>query len=154
MENKSLVKKISQCLGVLALGAIIGSGICYSKEVNPQGYEIPDVSNTQVDKLGNCYEDLTDKIEGKETCFDYYTVKNPKEDVEYVEITRVSVKGKIFAYGITTGYKQKAERTETIADFYTIFDEGGDGIFETKYTDDETFNKCMEGSMLPEWVLK
>ncbi len=154
MEKKGLVKKISKCLGVLAFSTLIGSGVCYAKETNPQGYEIPNVSDTQVNKLGNRYEDLTDKIEGKETLFDYYLVKNPKEDVEYVEITRVSVKGKIFAYGVTTMFKQENERAKTIEDFYTIYDEDGDGIFETKYTDDETFNKCMEGSMLPEWVLK
>lgn len=153
MENKGLIKKISKCLGVLAFSTLIGSRIGYSKEINPKGHEIPDVSNTQVDKLGSRYEDITDKIDGKETCFDYYTLKNPKEDVEYVEITRASVKGKIFAYGITTGYKQKDKGTETM-DFYTIYDEDGDGIFETKYTDDETFNKFIEGSMLPEWVLK
>lgn len=154
MKKDNLTKKICTGLGVFVLGAIIGSGICYSKETNPKGYEIPDVSNTPVDKLGNHYEDLTDKIEGKETCFDYYTIKNPKEDVEYTQITRVSVKGKIFSYGITTGYKQKDKGTEAIEDFYTIFDEDGDGIFESKYTDDETFNKCIEGRMLPEWVLK
>lgn len=154
MKKDNLTKKICTCLGVLTLGAIIGSGICYSKEINPKGHEIPDVSDTQVNKLGNRYEDITDMIEGKETLFDYYLVKNPKEDVEYVEITRASVKGKIFAYGITTGYKQKDKETEAIQDFYTIYDEDGDGIFETKYTDDETYNKFIEDSMLPEWVLK
>lgn len=154
MKNKSLLKKFSKGLSILALSTLIGSGICYSKEINHKGHEIPDVSDTQVDKLGSRYEDLTDKIEGKETLFDYYTIKNPKEDIEYVEITKVSVKGKIFAYGITTGYKQKDKETEAIQEFYTIYDEDGDGIFETKYTDDETFNKCIEGHMLPEWVLK
>jgi hypothetical protein len=148
MKKNNLTKKICTGLGVLALGAIIGSGICYSKEINLKGHEIPDVS--QANKLGDRYEDLTDKIEGKETLFDYYLVKNPKEDVDYIEIAVASVKGKIFAYGITTAYKQKGG---TVEDFYTIYDEDGDGIFETKYTADETYNKHIEGSMLPEWVL-
>jgi hypothetical protein len=149
MENKNLVKKISKGLSILALSTLIGSGICYAKEMNPSGYAIPDVS--QAHKLGNRYEDLTDKIEGKETLFDYYVVKNPREDVEYIQTTVASVKGKTFAYGITTAYKQKGG---TVEDFYTIYDEDGDGIFETKYTEYETYNKHVDGSMLPEWVLK
>ncbi len=152
MENKSLIKKISQCLGVLALSTLIGSGICYSKETNHKGHEIPDVS--QANKLGNRYEDLTDKIEGKETLFDYYIVKNPREDVEYIQTTVTSVKGKIFAYGTTTRFKQEDERAATVEDFYTIYDEDGDGIFETKYDEDETIEKSLDGSTLPEWVLK
>ncbi|MBM3200624.1 hypothetical protein FJZ53_06820 [Candidatus Woesearchaeota archaeon] len=153
MVKESLVKKISKCLGVLALSAVIGSGICYSKEINPKGHKIPD--EAQLDKyLGHRYEDLTDKIGGKETRFDYYIVEDPSKDVESIETTIASVNGKVFAYGITTRSNQHDEDGITIGDFYTIYDEDGDGIFETKYSDMETFDKCMEGKFLPDWVLK
>ena len=150
----NLTRKICTGLGILALSTVIGSGICYSKETNHLGHGIPDLSNTQVNKLGDRYEDLTDKIEGKETHFDYYLLENPKEDIEYVEIAVASINGKIFAYGVTTKFKQKNEGVPTIEDFYTIFDEDGDGIFETKYTEHETAQKYVEGDMVPEWVLK
>lgn len=152
MKNKNLLKKISTGLSVLALSTLMGSGISYSKEINPKGHEIPDVSKSE--KLGSRYEDLTDKISGEETLFNYYLVKEPKENIEYIEIAVASINGKTFAYGVTTRYKQKDENAVTVEDFYTIYDEDGDGIFETKYNEEETGKRFIEDSLVPEWVLK
>jgi hypothetical protein len=141
MENKGLVKKISKCLGILAFSTLIGSGICYSKETNPQGYEIPDLS--QASFHGTVYKDMTDKIDGPETRFDGYILENPKRGVY-----KISINDKVFLYNI--GYY---ENNET----YGIADLDGDGIFETKYNTEELRKKGespAKEDLPPEWVLK
>lgn len=153
MENKGLVKKITTSLGILALSGIIGTGICYSKEINPKGYEIP-YDSPLYKHLGHKHMDLTDKIEGKETRFDYYLIENPSEDIESIEVTELTVQSVAFAYGVTTTFKQKDETSPAIQDRYAIFDEDGDEIFETKYTEDEVTKKFVDGSVLPDWILR
>jgi len=153
MGNKGLVKKISTGISVLALSALIGSGICYSKEINPQGYEIPDYGDL-VQHLGHKHMDLTDKIEGRETRLDYYLIENQSEDIESVEITELTVQSIAFGYGVTTTYKQKDGKSPARQERYAIFDEDGDEIFETKYTEEEMNKKFMDGSVLPDWILR
>ena len=153
MENKGLVKKISKCLSVLALSAVVGSGICYSKEINPKGYEIQDYGDL-VQHLGHKHMDLSDKIDGRETRLDYYLIENPSEDIESIEITEMTVQSVAFAYGVTTTYKPKDKNSPAVQDRYAIFDEDGDEIFETKYTEEEVTKKFMDGSVLPDWILR
>lgn len=153
MENKGLVKKISTCLSILAFSTIIGSGICYAKETNPQGYDIP-YDSPSYEHLGHKHMDLTDKIGGKETRFDYYIIKNPSEDIESIEVTELTVQSIAFAYGVTITYKQKDEKSPAIQERYAIFDDDGDWIFETKYTEEEVTKKFVDGSVLPDWILR
>lgn len=150
MKKNNLIKKISMGAGILALSTIIGSGICYSKETNPQGYEIPDLS--QAEKAGTRYDDLTDKIDGAETCVEQYRFKSEKDGLNYLRISKVSVNEKVFLYGIQNF------KTD---DVYAIADLDGDGIFETKYDNNELmYTDKSKGEfpakkdLPPEWVLK
>ena len=153
MKKDSLVKKISKGLSILTLSAMIGSGICYSKEINPKGYEIQDYGDL-VQHLGHKHMDLTDRIEGRETRFDYYLIENPSEDIVSIEITELTVQSIVFAYGVTTTFKPKDKNLPPVQDRYAIFDEDGDEIFETKYTEEEVTKKFAEGSVLPDWILR
>lgn len=145
MKNTSLMKKIGTSLGVFALSVIIGSGVCYSKEINLQGYQIPDLS--QAEKVGTRYDDLTDKIEGKETRVDQYKLENPERIV-----SKVSINEKVFLYGVSN---------HETGEIYAIADMDGNGTFETrynendlKYTSKEKKDFPAKKELPPEWVLK
>jgi len=116
-------------------------------KINKKGYKIPDLS--QAVSVGEPrYDNLTDRIEGKETRVDQYKLKGKG-------IWKASVNGNIFLYGI--GSKDDKG--------YAIADLDGDGIFETKYSTDELLfaKKRKDGKvpdfpakkdLPPEWVLK
>ena len=53
------------------------------------------------------YTDLTDKIDGPETAFNYYIKTNPQEDVDYILVNEASVDGKIFMYSVGKQIKGK-----------------------------------------------
>lgn len=145
MKKGNMVKKVGQGLSVLALSILIGSGICYSKEVNSQGYKVPDLSNATFVK--ERYDDLTDKIEGKETQVEQYKLGNPERIV-----SKVSINEKVFLYGVSN---------HETGEIYAIADMDGDGIFETRYdekdltyTSKEKKDFPTKKELPPEWVLK
>ncbi len=141
MKKSNLAKKVGQGLAILATGMLIGSGICYSKETNPKGYVIPDLSKAKV--VGEPrYDDLTEKIEGPETRLDHY--RTDKKD-----IYKASVKGHVFLYAI-----HDLETGELCA----VADLNGDGIYETKYsqedlTYDQQGNFPAKKDLPPDWAL-
>lgn len=107
MEKKTLIKRISQGLGILTLSLFVGSGICYSKE-KPKGYKIPDLSRAipmNEPPIGKpVYEDLTDKIEGPETKVEGYqrgSMRSISKENPLITISKLSVNGKVFFYGIS-----------------------------------------------------
>lgn len=137
MKKSNLVKKIGQGLGILTLGMFIGSGICYAKETNPEGYAIPNISNATF--MGTRYDDLTDKIDGPETRIDIY-------EMDKKDIYKVSINGNVFLYGISD---------DGTKDLYAIADLNGDGIFETKYDVDELkFTETRQDGKVPDFPAK
>lgn len=141
MKLKKKLNTMNRSLLFSALGTLVAAQFCFGAEVNPQGYKIPDVSNAKKGTVQ--YYDLTDKIEGEETRIDNYYVKHPSGAFNgLVNVIKVSIRDRVFMYGV-----------EGLGDYYAIFDNDGNGIFETKYSEEEILKKQNEGSLIPEWVL-
>ena len=138
MEKNSLVKKVSGCIAILAAGMLIGSGICYAKETNHKGYEVPDLSKAAV--IGDPrYDDLTDKIDGPETRVDHYQVNKQN-------IFKASVNGNVFLYAMDE---------PNSGEVYAIADLDGDGVYETKYSrEDLTYDEQRDGGGIPDFPAK
>ncbi|MDP2908042.1 MAG: hypothetical protein Q8O03_08990 [Nanoarchaeota archaeon] len=103
----------------------IGISVAEAKEVNPQGYQVPDLTGLTPYQKGYLKE----------------------EPIVYVErfvvdgrlIARMSVNGKIFAYDFNPNTRQLSP------DAYIIVDTDGDGKFESKYFVGENID-------VPTWV--
>ncbi len=143
MKNLKLWQKaglVAAIVGGLTLGGItpkydskgleskipaITMSTAEAKEVNPNGYEVPD-------------------LRGKTAYQRLYLKEDPSVYVErFVAdgclIARMSVNGKVFAYDFNPNTKQLSP------DAYIIVDSDGNGTFESKYFVGENFD-------VPEWA--
>jgi len=107
----------------------IGMSTANAMEVNPEGYEVPDLTGIEPDATdySETEKGLVFKIEAFKS-EDWITGLGQS-------IYRFSRDGKIFGYFITKSFKVP----------YFIIDNDGDGIFESKYGAKEAFP-------MPKWV--
>lgn len=147
MQKKSLVKKIGQGLGVLALSTFVGFGIGYAKEINPEGWATPDETRYQkVDEdfyelQGKGYEYEGKKVKGEVKLESYVNLQEQKFYEKW------SLENKTFAYVITES------KEEDLYNVYALVDKDGDKVFESKYDFPED-EKELEKEIIPVWVLK
>ncbi len=138
--------KTKKGLAIIVAGAIIGiGGISYAKEINDNGWPLPDES--QYLKMGEDTEKFSCKYKDKdivvEAKVESYASFNGQGYKKY------SFENKTFMYakiGPGEGHSFKVE---------VLMDRDGNGSLETKYdlnkeTDEEEFDN--EG--IPEWVLE
>ena len=137
MKTLKKIGLVAAIIGGLTLGGLnsksletniprINVPIANAEEVNPQGYELPDLKDKAPDQR---YFHPT-----------HSTVLVEKFDLsDDLSVTRMSRNGKTFAYG--------CYNPSNPAKGYTVVDNDGNGTFETKYFWGEPY-------YIPEWVFK
>lgn len=107
----------------------IGMSVAEAKETNPQGYQIPDLTGLTPYQKGF--------LKGEQNIYvERFATKNGGRIVRFSYDNGKELK--IFAYGIDNDGKVDPED-------YTIYDNNGDKVYESKYSSDEEME-------IPLWV--
>lgn len=117
------------------------SRIAHAFETSDIGFPLPTVDKNTVSR-GRARFDATDRIEGKETVVSSF-MNLDVNDTDYLGFKVWSIAGFPFAYLVNAKGKVNGKVTYG----YTLLDNDGDGIFETKYAANEKFD-------IPEWVIQ
>lgn len=140
---EKIVKKTKTGLAVLAAGTMI-SGVAYAKEINNEGWSVPD--DSKYSKLREDIREFSCNYKGKcvviKVGIESYASLNEQG---YSRYYKYSFEGKTFMYDTLEaggGLRLKME---------ILIDQDGNGSLETKYVGRETDEKL--DAMIPEWVL-